>query len=148
VSETSTSGDSTNAAQVNLSYPTSLLQYQSISLSGPFTLCGQETGGSGSVNIGCASTTVVSGTQSIAQITFSVIASGSAPVVMSAGSGSTLTNIVNSTSGSSVWNGVLPSTSFTLSQPVTTPTPAKTPSSSPPSTTKSSGSSSSSSGTS
>src|ERR1700689_844401 len=43
VSETSTSGDNTNAAQVNLSYPTALLQYQSITLNGPFALCGHQT---------------------------------------------------------------------------------------------------------
>src|ERR1700733_8977210 len=53
ISEISTSGDNVDAAQANLSYPASQLQYKGTSLSGPFTLCGQNSGGSGSVNIGC-----------------------------------------------------------------------------------------------
>ena len=124
VSETSTSGDNTNAVQVNLSYPSSQLQYKSISLDGPFTLCGQQSGGGGSVNIGCASTTVVGGESPVAQITFSVLASGSAAVAMTSGS-----DIDNNT-GNSVWNGVLPSASFTLSKVVTAPPTSPTPPSS------------------
>lgn len=131
VSETSTSGDNTNAVQANLSYPTSLLQYQGISLDGPFTLCGQETGGGGAVNIGCASTTTVSGTSQVAQVTFSVLASGTAPVAMTSGSD------IDNTSGSSVWNGTLPSASYSLSKPATT-TPTTTPTTTTPTTTKSS----------
>jgi len=142
VSETSASADNVNAVQANLSYPSSLLQFQSISLTGPFTLCGQQTGGSGTVNIGCASTTVVSGTHPVAQITFSVLASGSAPTVMTSGSD------IDNNSGVSVWNGVLPSASFTLSQAVTAPPKTTPPSSGSSGSTKSSGSSSSSSSTS
>jgi hypothetical protein len=141
ISETSTSGDNVNAAQANLSYPSSLLQFQSISLTGPFTLCGQQTGGSGSVNIGCASTTVVSGTHPIAQVTFSVLASGSAPVAITSGSD------IDNDSGVTVWNGVSPSASLTLSQTATAPTKPTTPSSGSSGSTKSSGSSSGSSGT-
>lgn len=143
VSETSTSGDNTNAVQINLSYPSSLLQYQSSSLDGPFTLCGQQTGAGGVVNIGCASTTVVNSTSPVAQITFSVLGSGTASVAMTSGSD------IDNTSGASVWNGVLPSSNFTLSKaavttpttPTTSPThtttPATTSKSSSPSTPKS-----------
>ena len=128
VTETSTSGDNVNAAQANLSYPSSLLLYKSMSLNGPFTLCGQEAAGSGSVAIGCASPTAESGTQAIAQISFSVIASGTAAISMTSGSD------IDNTNGVSVWNGVLPSASFTLvpvsvpaPTPTTTPTPTPTP---------------------
>jgi hypothetical protein len=144
VTETSTSSDNTNAAQADLSYP-SELQYQSISLNGPFTLCGQEKAGSGLVEIGCASTTVVSGTQPIAQITFSVLTSGTDQIKMISGSD------IDNTSGISVWNTSLASASFTFSQPVATPTtPAPTtpaPGTSLPSNTKSSGKSPSSNST-
>ena len=139
VSETSSSGDDVNATQANFSYPTSLLQYESITLNGPFTLCGQETGGGGTVDIGCASTTTVSGTQPIAQIIFKVLSDGTAPVAMTSGSD------IDNNSGNSVWNTVLPSASYTLTQP-TTPPPAPTPTPTPaPSPTKSTSSSSSSS---
>ena len=135
LSETSTSGDNTNAVQANLSYPTSLLQFSSISLDGPFTLCGQQTGGSGAVNIACASTTAESGTSQVAQITFSVLAAGTASVAMTSGSD------IDNTSGNSVFNGNLPSASYTLSKPavVTTPAPVTTPTKTPvsnPTTTK------------
>ena len=113
ISETSGSSDNTNAVQANLSYPTSLLQFVSINLSGPFSLCGQKSGGGGAVNIGCASTTATSGNQAVAQITFTAISNGSASVSMTSGSD------IDNTSGSSVWNGVLPSTTYTLN-PVTT----------------------------
>lgn len=114
ISETSTSGDNTDAIQANLSYSSSLT-YKSIVLTGPFTLCGQETGGGGAVSIGCASTTAKSGTQSIAKVTFSVAGkSGTAKVSMTSGSD------IDGTSGNSVWNGGLPSASFSLKSATTT----------------------------
>lgn len=115
ISETSASSDNTNAVQVNMSYPTSLLQYQSTALTGPFNLCGQNTGGGGAVNIGCAASSAQSGTQSIAQVTFSVVNNGTANVNMTSGS-----NIVNASGN--VWNGVLPTASYTLN-PVQTSSP-------------------------
>ena len=113
VSETSTSGDNVNAVQANISYPTSLLQYDSISLTGPFTLCGQQSASGGIVGIGCASTSTVSGAQNVASVTFTVEAAGTATLTMSSGSD------IDNTSGTSVWNGTLPSASYTLSTPST-----------------------------
>ncbi|MGH7238294.1 MAG: hypothetical protein ACREGF_07200, partial [Candidatus Saccharimonadales bacterium] len=55
ISETSAAADDVNAAQANFSYPTTL-QFNSISVAGPFTLVGQEKGGSGMVKIGLAAT--------------------------------------------------------------------------------------------
>ncbi len=113
VSETSSATDNTNSIQANLSYNTSLLTYKSIMLTGPFKLCGQESGGGGSVTIDCASTSAQTGTQSIAQITFTVISTGSAAVSMVSGSD------IDSTSSSSVWDQVLPNVSYTLTTPKT-----------------------------
>jgi len=108
VSETSSGGDNVNAVEANLSYPTADLTYQSTTLSGPFSLCGDNTGGSGTVTVACASSTTETGTQSVAQISFTVIGAGTAAVDMIAGSD------IDNTSGTSVWNGSLPTTSFTL----------------------------------
>lgn len=116
LSETSSSGDNTNAVQANLTYPQNLT-YEGMTLTGPFTVCGQQSGGGGSVNIGCAASSAQAGTQPIARITFQVTSSGSAAVNMAAGS-----DIV-SIGGTSVWNTALPSAAFTLNNVVTT-TPA------------------------
>jgi hypothetical protein len=118
IAETSSAGDDTNAVQVNFSYDTSMLTYESMSLTGPFSSCGQQTGGSGSVSIGCSATSSQSGTQTIAQVSFTAVASGTAVVSMVPGSD------IDSTSGTSVWDNVLPTATYTIS-PVTT-TPAQT----------------------
>jgi len=113
ISETSTSEDNVSAVQANLSYPTAYLQFVSTNWSiGPFTLVGQNTGGSGVVNLGIASTAVVSGEQNVADVTFSVLATGPVGITMSSGS-----NIDNNI-GDSVWNGILPATSYTLTPSV------------------------------
>ena len=111
ISETSVSGDDVNAVQADLSYNTSLLTYDSMSLTGPFTLCGQQTSGGGSVDIGCAATSAQSGAQAVAKVVFTVESAGTATVAMTSGSD------IDNTSGSSVWNGTLPSASYTLTAP-------------------------------
>lgn len=116
IDETSSSGDNTNAVQANLSYDASILQYTSSSL-GVFTLCTQNGGGSGSANFACAATSSQNGTQEVAAINFKVIASGAASVAMTSGSN------IDNTSGTSVWNGSLPSASFSLKAPATTASP-------------------------
>lgn len=112
ISETSSAGDDVDAVQANLSYSGNL-QYDSMSLTGPFTLCGQQSGGGGSVAIGCASTSTESGTQSVATVTFTVESAGTGTVDMVSGSD------IDNTSGSSVWDGSLPSAQYTLSTPST-----------------------------
>jgi len=108
VSETSNAADGTNAAQVDLSYPTDLLTFQAISLTGPFTLCAQQTGGGGSVEIGCASPNKQSGTQSIAAVSFNVIGSGAATIKVVSGSD------IDNTEGKTVWNRTLADTVLSL----------------------------------
>jgi hypothetical protein len=107
VKETSSGSDNTNAVQANLSYSSSLLKYVSTGL-GPFSLCAQNSGGSGSVHVGCAATSTESGTQTVATIKFTVQAKGTATVSMASGSD------IDNTSGASVWNGSLPKATFTL----------------------------------
>lgn len=123
ISETSTSGDNTNTVGVNLSFPSSLT-WESTNLTGPFTLCAQNSHGSGTVNIACAATSAQSGTQDVATISFDVATGGSnATVAMTSGSN------IDNTSGQSVWNGSLPSATYTLqgSGGSSTPTPTPTP---------------------
>lgn len=114
VYETSNATDQTEGVQANLSYNSSLLQWQSNTLGAFNAICGTNSGGSGSVNVACASTSTVSGTQLVVSINFKVLASGTASVSMVPGPGSTPTDIQNSTE-QSVWNGALKSASFSLS---------------------------------
>lgn len=119
VSETSSAGDNTNAVQVNLSFPAALLSWQSTNLTGPFSLCAQNSHTAGTVSLACAATTAQNGTQAIATISFTVLAGGNAGVAFASGSD------IDNTSGASVWNGVLPGVTYTLSgPPPSTPTPA------------------------
>ncbi|HEY2004362.1 MAG TPA: carboxypeptidase-like regulatory domain-containing protein [Candidatus Saccharimonadia bacterium] len=120
ISETSSAGDNTNAVQVNLSFPASL-QWQSSTLTGPFTLCAQNAHTATTVSLACASGTAQSGTQAIATISFVVVGTGSATVAMTSGSD------IDNTSGSSVFSGTLPSANYTLPAPATpSPTPTST----------------------
>ena len=109
ISETSTAGDNVDAVEADLTYNASQLQYQSTSLTGPFTICAKNSGGGGSVNLACASSSTVSGTQLIATITFKVLATGTATISMAS------TSDIDNTSGTSVWDGITPSSSYALS---------------------------------
>lgn len=76
-----------DAAQANLSYPASLLDFLSISNSTAFGSVGNSTGGGGSVNIAVAAKGVVTGSQLVASVRFKVKASsGSAVIAFTAGS--------------------------------------------------------------
>lgn len=114
ITETSDSGDNVNAVQANLTYPDTLLSISSISTGSsddsPFTLEAQDTAGSGVIDLAFASSSTVSGTQNFASINFNILSSGTAAVDMVSGSG------IDNTSGSSVWNGVLPTASYTLTE--------------------------------
>ena len=130
ITETSSAGDNVNAVQANLSYPTSVLQYDSSSINGPFNICAQGAEGgnpscfsngisAGSVDIGVASTSTVSGTQNVASVTFTILTatststSSGSPVYFGLTSGSNIDN----TGGGSVWNGALTGAAFTFSAP-------------------------------
>lgn len=142
VSETSAAADNTLGAQANLSYNSSLLQWEGNSLGVFNTICGANTGGGGSVSIACAQTNPVGGgTQTVAAITFKVLASGTTSVSMVPGPGGTPTDIQNSSG--SVWSGNLPVANFSLanapvssgssgsSKPASTSTPRSTSSTAP-----------------
>lgn len=115
VTETSTSGDQTNSVQANLTYNGSLLQYTGMSY-GAFTGCAAPSGGGGSISIPCAylapplpAPNYLTGTQVVAYISFKVLASGSTTVNLVSSSN------IDNTGGSSVWDGVTKSASYSLS---------------------------------
>jgi hypothetical protein len=112
ISENSLSTDNVNAVQINLSYPVSELQYDTTVLSGPFTLCAGNTGGGGSVSIGCASTTPSSGGPvAVANVTFTAVSAGSPSVNIVSGSD------IDSTGGNSVYDGSPQGVSYTITTP-------------------------------
>jgi hypothetical protein len=100
-------GTAVNTVQANLSYPSALLQFVSISTTGsPFTTTIQSTGGSGSVQLGVGLLSdSVTGDQLVGTVTFTVIATGSARIDFVAGSGvaaaATSTDIVKRLFGAS-----------------------------------------------
>jgi hypothetical protein len=126
VSETSSGADNTNAVQVNLSFPASLT-WQSTTLTGPFTLCAQNSHTATSVSIACASSVTESGSQPIATVSFTAASAGSPTVAMTSGSD------IDSSSGTSVFGGVLPHATYTVtsSGPAPTPTPTSNPTPTP-----------------
>ena len=123
VYETSQTSDGVEGVQANLSYNATDLQCNSVSESGtPFTYLGQSTCGSGSIQVGEASASVVSGQQLVATITFTTLVASSPSLSIVSGS-----DIQNSAS-TSVWNGVDTAASFTVTNPpVTTTTTSSTP---------------------
>jgi hypothetical protein len=82
-------GAPVNSVQANLTYAQTLLQFVSADTTGsPFTTTAQNTGGSGSINLGVGllggSTT---GDQLVGTITFKVLSAGTATVSFAADSG-------------------------------------------------------------
>jgi hypothetical protein len=72
-------GTNVNAVEADFTYPTSMLTYSSIDTSSSsFDINASSTGGSGSVAIGLGSTTGVNGDLLVANITFNVVAVGTA----------------------------------------------------------------------
>jgi outer membrane biosynthesis protein TonB len=123
VYETSQASDNVEGVQANLSYNATDLQCTSVSESGtPFAYLGQSTCGSGSIQVGEASASVVSGQQLVATINFTALTASSPSLNITSGS-----DIQNSSS-TSVWNGVDSSASYSLVAPVVTmPTSPTTP---------------------
>jgi hypothetical protein len=72
-------GHNVNAVQADFTYPTSLLTFSSIDLTGSaFDITAQQSGSSGTVNIGLGASTPVSGDLQVANITFNVASGGTA----------------------------------------------------------------------
>jgi chitodextrinase len=113
---------SVNSVEADLTYDQSKLQFVSVSTStSPFTLVARATGGSGSVLVGSATTTPVSGQQTVAVVTFTAIGTGNAPISFSATSGlaesTNNTDILGSTVNSTITikDNTSPSTPTSLS---------------------------------
>jgi hypothetical protein len=126
-------GDQVNAAQANITYPTSQLQFVSTSLSGSaFGITATNSGGSGTVSIGLGSTSAVTGDALIANVTFEVTAAGSANVAF-AGSSSVLSfttnaNVVSTMTGANLTlQAAATTTPPTSTPPTTTTTTTKPP---------------------
>lgn len=127
------SGSAVNAAEANLSYPVSALEYQSIDGSGSaFGIDANSTGGNGSVNIARGTTSPVTGDQLIAKVTFKVLAITTATIQMQSSSvvlsSSTNINVVNARNGGTYTLtapiGSTPPPAPSLSPNPSTPTPA------------------------
>lgn len=119
---TTQAGDNADAVQANLSYPSSKLKCSNsdITVGSAFDvyLPKTVTCGSGSISIGVATSSTLSGTQTVATVTLHVLAAGSASVSVASSS-----DIVNATT--SVWNGSTPSASYTLTSTTTGGSTAK-----------------------
>ena len=127
-----TSSDNVNAESAVLNYPASLLTLNSITLNGPFTLCGNDSGSGGSINISCAvPDNTVTGTQQIANLNFTPTVAGVSTIDFTSGTAISNSSQVNS------WNGVYPSANYTIYQPAPTPQPTSTVNTSTPSSTAS-----------
>jgi len=82
------STDSVNAVQANLSYPSSLLTFVSITPNtSVWPIEAENTGGSGLVKIGRGTTTPVTGSQLVATVRFTGASAGTAQVAFTSGSG-------------------------------------------------------------
>lgn len=131
--------DTVNAAEADLSYPTSKLQFVSTTITGvsSFGIAAQNTGGSGSVTIAVGNYSALSGDKVIAVVKFKVLATGSAAVTYK-NSSQVLSSTTNTNVISSLQNGsytLAASTSPTPPPPSPTP-PPPSPSPSPIGSTK------------
>lgn len=102
--------DVINAAEADLSYNSSELQFVSAACSSTFSLSGQATGGSGSATLACATpNTTVSGSQTLGTVTFTVIGGGSSVVTFASTS-----SMVLASNQSNVWDGVTTGGTYTI----------------------------------
>jgi hypothetical protein len=131
-----TGGETVNAVQANLSYPTDKFDFVSTTLSSDFQFNVENVGGSGSIRIGSGSLSGVTGDKLVGTVTFTAKGSGAGAVNFASGSA-----VTRSSDSTDILSGTTGGT-YT----VTTPPPPSTPST--PSGTGSSSSSSSSSGSS
>jgi hypothetical protein len=105
-----------NAVQANFTYPASLLRFNSIASSSAFDIAAQSSGGSGLVKIARGASTPVSGDQSVATVSFTVVAdTGTATLAYSSGSmvvsSNTNADITTSSPGASFTLGLVPGAS-------------------------------------
>ncbi len=118
---------SINAVQAYVNYNSSIIQYDSLSL-GAFTLCAQQSGGGGQVQISCSTTSSVNTDSLIATINFTALSGGSSGLNLSNynavnSSTATYTN-PSAQNGSVTVNEPTPTTS--TSSPASPPAPTST----------------------
>jgi hypothetical protein len=114
------SGTNVQTVWANLSYPTSLLQFQQAGFdnslntvaAGGVNCSTDPASGSGLVSLRCTAFTPPNGTEIVADLQFLVLAPGTATLSMVAGNSSS-TDIDDST-GTSIWDGALPHVTYTL----------------------------------
>ncbi len=134
------SGSAVNAAEADLSYSTSALQFVSIDGSGSaFGIDASSSGGNGTVTVSRGNTSAVNGDQLIAKVTFKALAITTASVQMQSSSvvlsSTTNTNVVNARNGGTYSltspTGSSPNPSPTPTPPAPSPSPSPTPNPSP-----------------
>lgn len=111
---------SINAVQADLSYNSSIVQFDSLSL-GAFTLCAQQSGGGGLIQVSCSTTSSVNTDSLIATVNFTALNGGTSSLSLSNynavnPSTSAYTN-PSAQNGSVTVNGVAPSTSPSNNSP-------------------------------
>ncbi len=118
-----TSGTAINAAEADLVYNASQLQYVSSSTAGAFANYVSPTVTSGEFTIsGASGGAGLTGTNLIGTVTFKTL-TGSGSAAISFGSQSSILNA----GGGETWNGSTAAASYTLTTPVTPPPPTPTP---------------------
>ncbi len=126
VTVNSTSTDAINAVEADLNYDTSQLEFISVDKSASaFTLYCSTSGGGGSVKIGCAHSSNLTGTNKVADVSFKVlVGSGSTAITFASSSA-----MVRPSDGQNVWNGATAGGTYTLTSPETPPStpPATSP---------------------
>jgi hypothetical protein len=104
-------GNQINGVEADLSYNASQLQFLSIdTTSSAFNETAQGSGGSGSVSIVRLSTTSLTGSQVVASVSFTVLATASpSPITFSSSC-----HVIRTSDTRDLWDGVLSGGSYTL----------------------------------
>jgi len=114
------SGTNVQTVWANLSYPTSLLQFQQASFdnslntvaAGGVDCSADPASDNGLVSLRCTALTPPNGTEIVADLRFVVLAPGTATLSMVAGNNSATD--IDDTTGASIWDGALPHVTYTL----------------------------------
>lgn len=106
ISESSSASDNASSFYVPLLYSDDMLEYMSSS-QGAFGTCNiQPSSDSGEVDISCTAATPVSGVQTVASVTFTVLSPGQALVSLGTNAD------IDDNNGNSIWDGYLPQISY------------------------------------
>jgi len=102
--------DAINAAEADLTYNSSELQFVSAACSSTFGLSGQASGGSGTVSLACAdANSTVTGAQTVGTVTFTVISGGSSVIAFASTS-----SLILASNQTNVWDGLTTGGTYTI----------------------------------